>query len=164
MSFLQRMLIFTLMPIMAWSVMPHVVCRCSTGEIRLICPRLHAEILNCLRLDLKTTRGDCCLAASISEGDVSHAVCCCCCAKTDRATEQSSYSTAECSCSPVIVPGAGATSPVPSEESIPPSWSIELEPIAVIPVPRSLSDASGRIDTGPPASCDLVLLFERFLI
>ena len=158
-------MILALMPLTAWSGMSHVGCRCSTGEIRLHCPKLnHSQMAAGASSIASASRSG---ESTASRDGKATTRSCCQSAKqaTNKSENQVPPSCAEsCQCTPVLLEGnSGAKL---RSEKLPVVGRSHFVSIAVsvsrLPcVTRGNLDA---IDMGPHELEDLIVLFERFLI
>ncbi len=160
MTFLRPLMILALVPLMAWSGMPHVACRCSTGEVRLFCPKMYQSAspsksqASCGSAD--SQQASCC-GASVASG-------CRGSGKKSQNQKQPSCCADTCHCTPVIL--AADTGLKPKIEILPDLQQIELLPITVCTLSQPHAahvDLSG-IDPIPLVPDDLVVLTGRWLI
>lgn len=106
MNRLRRVLILFLVPLMAWNASPHLVCRCSTGEIRYFCPELFQG--GCK----STAQSGCCFASAKQKS-------CCRSSSSSSGSRVASHSkepkaapsirSKTCECTPVVLNSAETT-------------------------------------------------------
>lgn len=157
MAFLRLMMILALVPMTAWSGMPQIACRCSSGEIRLFCPKLRqsASLMNSGCCSSGEQQASCC--ATHSAGG------CCGSDKKDR-DQDPAVCGDTCHCTPVIL--AADASIKPKFENLPDVQQVEFLPLAVCAICEPLAarvDMSG-VDPIPLVPDDLVVLTGRWLI
>ena len=163
MNLFRQLTILTLMPLVAWSGMPDVGCRCSNGEIRRNCPKLAQSTLVASSNTRASKSGNC---QSCCGGNATTRSCC---QSVKRATSQSenlpvSCCAENCRCMPVLLEGDGGARLNTPKASVPVPAEFLPIPVAVVRLPRMTEVDRVAIDTGPHESEDLIVLFERFLI
>lgn len=157
MTFLRPLMVFALVPMTAWIGMPQVACRCSTGEVRLLCPKMYQSAgssksqANCGSAEGREAS---CCGASDCRGS----------GKKSQNQEQPSCCADTCRCTPVIL--AAEAGLKPKIEILPDLQQIELLPITVCTLSQPHAaqvDLSG-IDPIPLVPDDLILLTGHWLI
>lgn len=166
MGFLRQIMIVALMPVMAWSGAPHVACQCSTGEVRLFCPRLHSPALDFRCNHSNNSSASCCSQAAASSCDeTSETECCCCRAKAAQTTPQSSCCSQSCRCTPIVLPASNATAPKSESVSSVCRADFAAQTVSCMHLPRVVNVRVNSHDTGPPPlPVDIIVLFARFVI
>ena len=170
MILLRQLMILALVPITAWSGMPHVACRCSNGEVKLFCSRLNEGQSVHQPTAAGQTPADssyCCLSKQAD-----HKSCCArasggsCCGSRgiDSNHQGASCCAAGCHCTAVYVPSE--TGPTLKKVSMPEltEFMLAAVPVPVIHLPRVVRVDLGSTETGPRVPDDLIVLFERWLI
>lgn len=156
MTVLRQLMILALVPVTAWSGTPHVACRCSSGEVRLFCPKLYDSASRSM------SHAGCCSTA----GQISCCVTGGCCESGKKSPHQTEPSCCAdtCHCTPVILAADASTKP--KVENLPDIQQVEFLPITVCVICQPLVtrvDLSG-IDPIPLVPDDLVVLTGRWLI
>ena len=146
-------MVLALVPLTLWGGSPHLACRCSTGEIRLFCPRL----------TLQTSERDSKACAAIDSGRKS---CCgyasCCGSKSGQ--EKLECCARGCKCTPVLLQADGG----PTLKKVVAPELIQLD-LAMIPVIEIRLPRVTRVDlrilyVDQRVPDDLIVLWERWLI
>lgn len=164
MNLFRLLTILALMPLTAWSGMPHVACRCSNGEIHLACPRLNqAKVVSdtassniCQKATNAITHRSCCGGAKVSK---------CCGSSTGESSDQGAGCCADgCRCTPVLLQADVGTTL--KKVCLPELTSLDLANLSlpVIRETRSTPVELSVFDAGPRAPIDIVVLYERWLI
>lgn len=158
MIFLRQLLAFALVPLTAWSGMPHVACRCSTGEIRLFCSRMGQSVPH------SQSNASCCSAGSQKHSCCGANVIGGSCGSGKKSQQKSSCCAETCHCTPVIL--EAGTGLKPKAEVLSDVQQVELLPITVCTMSQPHAarvDLSG-IDPIPLVPDDLVVLTGHWLI
>lgn len=159
-------MILALVPLTAWSGMPHVACRCSNGEVHLFCPRLNESSA---KTEQAVTGPE---SGCQSAGQTDHKSCCAstaggtrCGSQVNGSGEQGeSCCAAGCRCTAVCLASeiSSTVKKISSPEPTQFHW---------VSVPMAVSDRSrvthvdlGSIDAAPRVPDDLIVLCERWLI
>jgi len=155
--------ILILLPVTVLSGMPHVGCKCSTGEVRLSCPKLTAERAR------KTSEATTCCN---SEKTVVHKSCCsgnevtkCCGSSRHKLPSDGESCCADgCRCTPVLLTAEiGLKLAKVSIPEIVQNDLANISAVSCILVRISRIDID-RFELKPDVPIDLIVLFERFLI
>lgn len=160
MIFLRQLMILALVPLTAWSGTPHVACRCSTGEVRLFCPKMYqsaASITSQASCGSADSQQTSCCGMRVANG-------CCGSGKRSHHQKQSSCCADTCRCTPVIL--AADDSLKPKIDILPDLQQFELLPIIVCTLSQPQTtrvDLSG-IDTVTRVPDDLIVLTGHWLI
>jgi hypothetical protein len=167
MNFLRQLLMFAIVPFVVWSGMPHVACQCSTGEVRLYCPRMNSITLSIgdtqlpkvhdvsCRKQFSGERGRCCQSGMSS---------CCRSAKRNSIPRQASCCAVECRCTPIYIAAHSATKQKSEDVPLMGRFEFELNLVQRIHLPRLSNVDVNTAGTRPPMPCGAVVFFERFLI
>lgn len=171
MILLRQLMILALVPVTAWSGMPHVACRCSNGEVHLFCPRLNeaqaATEPTAARQKLADS-SSCCKSpknASSKSGCGSTEGGTCCGSQSSGSNDQGAgCCAAGCHCTAVYI--SFETGPTLKKVSVPEltQFVLAAAPVSVIRLPRVTRVDLGSAETAPRVPDDLIVLYERWLI
>lgn len=164
MTAVSRLMILMLMPVMAWQALPHLACRCSNGEVHLLCPKMTSRATSAKSTDSRCTsqgepRKSCCNEKSSSN--------CCCSTKAETANAgepATSCSSRNCHCTPVYLDASNVTKTRIDCQTVVGQFEFVL---TTTPVAHRLVLAPTQpraIDSGQPLAANRIVLFERFLI
>ncbi|MDB5347414.1 MAG: hypothetical protein JWP89_5791 [Schlesneria sp.] len=160
MALLRQFLILALVPITAWGGMPHLACRCSSGEVRVFCSRMGQQSKDRVQV-----------ACSSDSSSRERKPCCrgngalCCTSSTSSSGLQGSECCASgCRCTPVYLQGDAGTTL--KKVALPELVQLDLPAtsIAQIQLPRIVKVDLGTLRFQPRVPDDLIVLCERWLI
>ena len=161
MTVLRQLMILAMVPLTLWSGTPQVACRCSTGEIRLFCPKLNQTLVaedsaSCCAS--KTAGGHSCCGtansakclASTSDGSGDPGATCC---------------SSGCACSRIVLPSDLV--PVQTKAQVPEivrcDWAVVSRCLRA-QIPSETRVDLSSVETVPRVPDDLIILCERWLI
>ena len=155
MAVLRQLMILALVPLTAWSGMPHVACRCSNGEVRFFCTRMNQQAQQNSATCGGTERKSCCggngrtwcgSAASVTGQQGTE-----CCA-------------ADCRCTPIYFQTEAG--PTLKKVVLPELMQLDLAAIPAIEIrlPRIMRVDLSTLKSDQRVPDDLIVLCERWLI
>lgn len=159
---LRQIMVIALMPVVAWTGMPQVACKCSTGEIRLSCPRLNSASLN---LPSQTSTAACCRPTpAASRVNKPAAGCCCCAVAKTQESQHATCSLRGCYCTRIVLAAGDLTITTIKGAASTGMFEFAQLPAFAIHLPQTVQSAVNSFDTGPPPQNDINLVFQRLLI
>lgn len=161
MNLFRLLLVLALMPVTAYSGLPHIACRCSNGDLHLYCPKLTRATQSCRSQ-----------SSSANSAQKATRSCCHCASQEtlacDKADEPQGCEATCCqgSCQCTAVALADDAGPVPVKVLVPEVVQAVLEFVPFLNI-QELNDscrASLVADIEPHSAVDIVIVYERILI
>lgn len=161
MTVLRQLMILAMVALTLWSGTPHAACRCSTGEIRLFCPRLNQTPV----ADASTS----CCAPQATGGQTccgtNKSAKCSACPNAPSCDSGSNCCSLGCACSRIVV--SSELIPVPTKAQAPEFFRCDWAVVSGFlrnQIPRVTRVDLSSVETVPRVPDDLIVLCERWLI